>query len=283
MPINPPALYSTLLPKNLHFIVFFLTFPLLNLYTSSSDKRAEGVALKYQGRSLKKAADIMCRRMSFVVCMVSVFALPGSAFGVLIPGSSITAQAASQLSSETSPDKSVNGAGMLTGDYRFTHDNKREGMWLSAEGGGGSTENHPFGLDSSTWVMYGFDRPYQLGLMRVYNYNEWDHTTAGLQDVYVHYSVTGGSDAGSWINLGGIGSKFTFTQASGRYGERGKHEADFHGVFAKYVVLTAAVNNGNFGHTHYGLAEVRFDEIPEPCTLFLLGLGGAIFLRKRRN
>lgn len=224
----------------------------------------------------------MSRKMIFVVCLVSVFAIPGNAFGIFVPGSSITAQAASQLSSETSPDNSINGEGMLTGDYKLTHDNKRSGMWLSAEGGGGSAQNHPFGLDCSTWVMYGFDQPYQLGLMRVYNYNELDHTSAGLQDVYIHYSLTGGSDAGEWINLCVIGSKFTFTQASGRYGDRGKYEADFHGLFTKYVVITAAVNNGNFGHTNYGLAEVLFEEVPEPCTLLLLGFGGAIFIRRRR-
>lgn len=224
----------------------------------------------------------MYLRMSFVVCLVSVFGLAGSAFGVLIPGSSITAQAASQLSSETSPAKSINGAGILSGNYRLTHDNKRDGMWLSAEGGGGSAQNHPFGLDNSTWVMYEFDRSYMLGLMRVYNYNEYHHTTAGLQDVYIHYSVTGGGGTRAWTNLSETGSTFTFTQASGRYGERGRYEADFDGAFAKYVVLTAAVNNGNFGHTSYGLAEVRFDEIPEPATLLLLGLGG-IMLRIRKS
>lgn len=229
----------------------------------------------------KSLMVFMRRKLFFVACLASTFGMVNSAFGTLIPGLSISAQAASQQSSETYPQKSIDGSGMLTGDYRLTHNNTPSDMWLSAAGGGGSNENHPFGLDCATWIMYEFDRFYQLGVMRVYNYNEWNHTTAGLRDVYIHYSLTGGSGIGEWTSLSGIGNTYSFSQASGRYGERGKDEADFSGIFAKYVVITAAVNNGNFGHTNYGLAEVRFDEVPEPATLLLLGLGAVmVFLQK---
>ncbi len=222
-------------------------------------------------------------KVSHILCVALILAVPGRTSATLIPSISISAEAASELSSETAVVNSVNGAGMLSGNYRRTHSNQRSGMWLSAEGGGGNSANHPFGLDCSTWVMYEFDQPYQLGAMRVYNYNESRHATAGLQNVYIHYSLVGGGDAGAWTNLGGPRGMFTFSQASGRYGERGKDEADFHGAFASYVLLTAAEENGNFGDTYYGLAEVQFDEVPEPATLLLLGFGSMSLLRKRRQ
>ena len=86
-----------------------MTTSFLNLYKLSNDKRAEEAAFHRQIGTLRNEVDIMSRKIIFVVCLVSVFVIPGSAFGVFVPGSSITAQAASQLSSETSPDNSING------------------------------------------------------------------------------------------------------------------------------------------------------------------------------
>jgi hypothetical protein len=73
---------------------------------------------------------------------------------------------------------------------------------------------------------------------------------------------------------------YLFTQASGRYGERGRDEADFNGAFAKYVVITAAVDNRNFGHSHSSLADVQFNVIPESATILLLGFGAVMPGRK---
>lgn len=221
----------------------------------------------------------MCRNLFFSIFLLLVAGLVSDASGTLVPSLSITAQAASQFGIDTGPEKSIDGSGMLTGDYRLTHNNTKSDMWLSAAGGVGSRQNHPFGLDCSTWIMYEFDQPYRLGAMRVYNYNEWNHTAAGLWNVYIHYSLTGGAEPGEWITLGGAANMYSFSQASGRYGERGKNEADFRGALAKYALITAAVNNGNFGHPYYGLAEVQFNIIPEPATLLLLGLGSLIIRR----
>lgn len=239
--------------------------------------------MSFESTTLRAKTAIMCSKLLLLLSIVFVVTLVGDASGTIVPGSSITAEAASQFDTDTGPEKSVDGSGMLTGDYRGTHNKTRSDMWLSAARGGGSSQNHPFGLDCSTWIKYEFDQPYCLGKMRVYNYNEAGSTAAGLWNVYVHYSQTGGNDPAEWMTLGGVGKTYLFTQATGRYGERGKDEADFDGDFAKDVVITAAVDNGNFGHSHYGLAEVRFNIVPEPGAVLLLTFGGLAVLRKRRR
>jgi len=215
----------------------------------------------------------MCRELVLSLSVFLALTLLGDASATIVPPSSITAQAAGQFDPDTGPEKSIDGSGMLTGDYEGTHNQNKTDMWLSPEGGAGSASNHPFGFDCSTWIKCSFDEPYELGLMHVWNYNASRNAAAGLQDVYIHFSVTGGAEPTEWTPLPGSSLIHTFTQATGRYGERGKIEADFAGAQASYVVLTAAVDNGNFGHSQYGLAEVRFNIIPEPATILLLALG----------
>ena len=80
-------------------------------------------------------------KISGTLYIALVLAVAGRASATLIPSVSIDATAASELSSDTAVANSINGLGMLSGNYRLSHSNHPSGMWLSAEGGGGNSAN----------------------------------------------------------------------------------------------------------------------------------------------
>ena len=152
----------------------------------------------------------------------------------------ITATASSSTEGVT-PQNTVNGSGLTTGDVHSMADNA---MWLSAKGG-----------PQPTWIQYEFDGVYKLDEMWVWNYNVMVESTLGfgIKDVTVEYSANGTD----WTSLGDR----QFTQGPAQDGYAHDTTVHFDGVAAKYVRLTAKSNWRNL-EVQYGLSEVRFYYTP---------------------
>jgi hypothetical protein len=105
------------------------------------------------------------------------------------------------------------------------------------------------------WVEYTFDTTYSIGNMYVWNQNQTDLTNRGLQNVTVQYSANGTT----WNTLG----NYVIPQANGLNGLT-PYAINFGGISAKYVVITAALTDGQYGpdaggsDSYYALAKVRF-------------------------
>lgn len=70
-----------------------------------------------------------------------------------------------------------------------------------------------------------------------------------------------------------------FAKAPGTETYRGEHFDFTSTITARYVLFDV---NTNHGSTRAGLSEVRFTAIPEPASLGLFGLMGALLLMRRR-
>ena len=126
------------------------------------------------------------------------------------------------------------------------------------------------------WLRYEFDGAYQLDKMWVWNYNGDNTVTLGFRSTDVYYTPAGG---GADVLLG----NYEFAVAPGAPDYAHNTEVDFGGVEAEGVYLQQ-VTGWDHPWGAGGLSEVRFNVVPEPVTLTLLGLGGlGVLLRRRRR
>ncbi len=101
------------------------------------------------------------------------------------------------------------------------------------------------------WFRFDFDQVYNLGMMRVWNYNQiagFDYTGRGVKNVTVQYT----SDGVNWSTLGSfeIPMALAETEMSPNIG------IDFGGIAASSVVITAADNWDE--DVWFGLSQVEF-------------------------
>lgn len=187
-----------------------------------------------------------------LVFVFSTVCIPASP----IPAAAIKAQASSEFYPPlTAASLTIDGSG-LAGDL---HDNHPQGhtMWLSVSGGGGNAANNPAGLAGPAWLLYEFKQLYKLEVMWVWNHNQLNLTNRGLRRVMIHYSM----NKKQWTLL----TQTELEQAPGTPNYAHSNEIRFNNVTAKYVLITAAEVNGNYGSAYYGLSEVRFYGEPAPC------------------
>ncbi len=186
-----------------------------------------------------------------IFCSGAFAAGPPTQQPIRIKGA-ITASAPSQTYG--SVQNLVNGSQLDIETLQHGYDQNGTGMWVTNAGGVGSSENHPFGLDCSTWVKFDFDRSYSLGLMLLWNHNQWSTamnlTDRGLRNVSIHYT----NDGSSWTHKG----DYEIPQCPGGDVIDTTLELDFAGVDANSVVITAAATAGNWGSLYYGMSEVMF-------------------------
>jgi hypothetical protein len=156
--------------------------------------------------------------------------------------------------------------------WSFTH-------WLTDKIGSKTSAS---GQTCNVWIEFSFDKAYDISNMWVWNYNAYYGSNIGLKDVTIDYST----DGVTWNSLG----NYELAQAAvyqsiwydGNYRTTNSDDIAFGGVSAKYVVISATSNWGS-PVGKYGLAEVRFYEVPEPMTIALVGFGTLALLRKRKH
>ncbi len=116
--------------------------------------------------------------------------------------------------------------------------------WISCETKDNPNTDH----QTSHWILYNFGQPYTLSATKLWNTNDPQNLDAGLRTFIVDYS----NDGSSWTSLG----TFALAQADGQSTYEGSDGADFGGVRAQYVLITAV---DNYGADCFGLSEVRFE------------------------
>ena len=175
----------------------------------------------------------------------------------VLPTSDITALASSAYSTRPA-SKTIDNSGIATNG--LYHSTVNTDMWMSDVNGGGSSTNHPFGLDCAAWIKYSFDETNTFDRAWIWNWNN-SYTNRGLRNVKIHYSTVGSSSAADWIELADI--ELPKAQAQSSYIPC--YDLDFGGASVKYVVVTADSTNGNWGSdtygSYYGLSEIRFHGI----------------------
>ncbi len=173
------------------------------------------------------------------------------------------------------PDLTLNSDGT---DSQNWLSNIAYGRWLWDVPNAPQRNYSPSGIQGEGWIQFEFSTPQQVNTMWVWNYNG-PNISRGWESVAVDYSV----DGTTWTRLGGGNTYLTFAQAPGANGYVCNNLIDLGGASIKKIVLTCQFNGGNYGDPSWtGLSEVRFDVVPEPATMLLLGLGGlSMIIRKR--
>ena len=133
-------------------------------------------------------------------------------------------------------------------------------------------------LDSPYTLTFDLGANYDLSRVLVWNWNNTVNLSAGVKtmEVLVASSVGGAtSSLGSFNPSIGIGAN-TFTGDAFSVSASNVREVKF--------VITEGYGFGNAGaNTLVGLAEVRFEVVPEPSSLAMLGLGGLMLFRRKRR
>jgi len=202
----------------------------------------------------------MLRRLFFLCVVLILGEASSTRASKVISPSNITATSAT--GNYSPPQKSCDGSGLdINGllHSTMTDDHWVNECWPNNMG-------NPVGRTGSMWIQYTLNKIYQLNEMWVWNHNELGTQSwvdRGLKKVKIDYSL----DGNNWTYLG----EFTFARAPGRgwlsswpsrvdpneYAH--EVEVDFSGAGAKYVCITADVNEGTWGSDWAcGLAEVRF-------------------------
>lgn len=119
--------------------------------------------------------------------------------------------------------------------------------WLSCT----KSQNPNSANTNSHWIRYDFGAMYTLSSTHIWNYNVSGQTDKGIKDVIIEYST----DGVNWIFL----ANTQFQQAPGTNNYTGFPNADFGGVTARYVLITALSDWGANGCV--GFSEMRFDLI----------------------
>lgn len=116
--------------------------------------------------------------------------------------------------------------------------------WISCEPAASPNPNRPV----SHFILYDFNKTYELGQMKIWNTNDPSRTTWGMRDVVIDYSI----DGQTWQSAG----EHTFLQASGLSTYEGTDGPDLGGIEARYLLITAL---NNYGGECYGLSEMHVE------------------------
>ena len=128
---------------------------------------------------------------------------------------------------------------------------------------------------TTNWWAVEFDQAYPLANAWIWNSRWAEAGTTGFRSTDVYYTPTGG---GAEVFL----DNFEFAIATGTDPIAHQTEIPFGGVMAEGVRFQQVTDWGHpFGAG--GLQEVRFNLVPEPSSIAILGLGGLMMMLKRRR
>ena len=226
--------------------------------------------------------SIFCLKMRLVECvsiklwllLLLILAVPEASFAYdvkvyrQITSDMITARASSSM--ESSPAvNAVNGNGMKEGGH--ISDNVGQGMWVS-ELADKPVRYSEVTREGSVWFLCELAEPMKVDRVCIWNHNQNEHTRRGLKKVYVEYSA----DGVKWNLLKDGDTEFhIFPESVGRNPEPADYILDLGGRKIKYLLLTAASEDGNHydmndrlvrtetqdmhqNPGYFGLAEIRF-------------------------
>ncbi|MCB0518462.1 MAG: discoidin domain-containing protein [Lewinellaceae bacterium] len=125
------------------------------------------------------------------------------------------------------------------------HSTNPNSSWLSCEPR--QSPNPERGMGH--WIQYDFGAIYALDDADIWNYNAAGASAQGFNEVVIDYSL----DGVHWSELG----TFNFAQATGTTSYGGFNMADFAGISARFVLLTALSNFDGSGCV--GLSEIAFN------------------------
>lgn len=126
--------------------------------------------------------------------------------------------------------------------------------WVSCS----TSQNPNNAYDSSHWIMYNLGYKYILKDTQLWNLNEPNNLSNGINEFAVDYSL----DGNEWIHLG----NYTMGMAPGTSTYEGEKGPDFDGIKAQYVLITPLTN---YGGDCFGFSELKinitdpFDDIDE--------------------
>lgn len=120
--------------------------------------------------------------------------------------------------------------------------------WLSCQ----TTTNPNPSRGNSHWIRYDLGANYKLGKMQVWNVNKIGESDKGFKEVRIDYSLNGTT----WSTLG----DFQFEQGTEAATYAGFEAANFNGLSARYVLITAVSNWGAASCS--GISDVKFNIAP---------------------
>jgi hypothetical protein len=228
---------------------------------------------------------IMYRNLFVLVVVVLVSVLVGNAQATMFTdyvgaghwdGATMNAVGNHMWHPNYAPANTVNGAGLdSTG---LLHNNVASQVTYMAYEIGNPHPAMPTG--TKAWLEYNFGAEYSINSIWVWNYSLLDSGTSyggrGFKDVVIKTSLTGASNPADWTTV--WTGPFNMETGADNY-PHGTEIVFNIPVNATYV-LVSALSNWNSGD-YYGLGELRFNVVPEPASLILLGFGGVAVLRRK--
>jgi len=168
--------------------------------------------------------------------------------------------------------------------------------WISKSQAYGAGAGNPVGLEAASannlggvkqWVQFAFDKTYSITNIMVWNgAMNYYPSYRSAREVRIDYST----DGTNWTKLG----DYTFQRVSPDtgFGYFHPHSEDIAmNADAKYVVFSCYTNyavpylgwptEASAQAAEMMISEVRFNTVPEPMTIALLGLGGFALLRRK--
>lgn len=120
--------------------------------------------------------------------------------------------------------------------------------WLSCQ----TTTNPNTSRGASHWIRYDLGATYKLGKMQVWNVNKTGESNKGFKEVVIDYSLNGTA----WTQLG----TYQLNQGTEEAIYPGVEAANFNGLSARYVLITAISNWG--ASSCSGISDVKFNIAP---------------------